>query len=78
MSFAEAKEQRQVWVVYNHSTGSILSVRYQALHNEELPDEDSGISVMETTLSLKALKQVHQLVVRNGRVCVRGSLTRRR
>jgi hypothetical protein len=78
MSFAEAKEQRVVWVVYDHATGAVHSVRYQALSAEELPDADSGLSVLETSLSLKAIKQAHQLVIRQGRVQVRGSLTRRR
>ena len=78
MSFAEARDIRPVWVFWRQDSGAVLQVRVQAPHDEELPADDSGVGVLETTLSLKAIKQAHQLVVRNGRVRVRGSLARRR
>lgn len=78
MPFAEAREMRSVWVFWRQDSGAVLQVRVQPPRDAELPAEGSGVGVMETTLSVKAIKQAHQLVVRNGRVRVRGSLARRR
>lgn len=78
MSFAEAQVTRPVWVFWRQDSGAVLQVRVQAPKDAEMPAEGSGVGVIETTLSLKAIRQAHQLVVRNGRVLVRGSLARRR
>lgn len=78
MSFAEAQERRNVWVYYRLDSGSVAQVRYAEPLPVEIPDEGSGMAVMATSLSKKACAQVHQLVVRHGRVVVRGSVARRR
>ena len=78
MSFADAKEFRDVWIYYRLDSGSVTQVRYTEPLPTELPAEDSGMAVMATSLSKKACNQVHQLVVHRGRVRVRGSLARRR
>ena len=78
MSFADAKELRDVWVYYRLDSGAVTQVRYAEPLSAEIPSEDSGMAVMSTRLSKKACNQVHQLVVHCGRVRVRGSLARRR
>ena len=78
MSFADAKELRDVWVYYRLNSGAVMQVRFVAPVPQDLPAEGDGVGVMATSLSKKACEQVHQLVVRNGRVQVLGSLARRR
>jgi len=78
MPLAEAREQHHVWVFYRPDSGAVLQVRYREPRAVELPKPESGVEMMETTLSEMACQQVHQLVVHGGRVCVRGALTRRR
>lgn len=78
MSFAEACEYRHVWVYFQLTSGAVTQVRYHQPADEDLPKEGDAVGVLETDLSLKALGQVHQLVVQGGRVRVRGSLSRRR
>lgn len=78
MSLAEASEQRRVWVYYSLMSGAVSRVMYREPRPAERPDPSDGTGMMETTLSMQACAQVHQLVVHGGRVVVRGSLTRRR
>lgn len=78
MSFAEACEYRHTWVYFRLTSGAVTQVRYHAPADEDRPKDGDGIGVLEADLSHKALRQVHQLVVQNGRVLVRGSLSRRR
>ncbi|HUU23270.1 MAG TPA: hypothetical protein VM389_12120 [Phycisphaerae bacterium] len=78
MSFAEAKELLDVWVYYRLDSGAVTQVRFVEPRAADLPAEGDGVGVIETSLSKKACGQVHQLVVRNGRVRVLGSLARRR
>lgn len=78
MSFAEAQVRRDVWVFYRKDSGSIFQVRLKEPLPFEMPGEDDEMAVLVTSLSVKAIHQAHQLVVRNGRVQVRGSLARRR